>query len=69
MNYRTTITISVKTKQALESLKGDKSWDEFLLELVAEVQRVRREKNREKLAELLEAEFDEVKVRKWAREY
>jgi len=69
VNYRTTITISVKTKQALESLKGDKSWDEFLLELVAEVQRVRREKNREKLAELLEAEFDEVKVRKWAREY
>lgn len=63
MNSRTTITISVKTKQVLESLKGNRSWDEFLLELVAEVQRIKREKNKRKLSELLKAEFSEVKVK------
>jgi len=67
MNSRTTITISAKTKQALEALKGDESWDEFLLRLVAEFQRMTRERNRRRLAELLEAEFEEVRVRKWAR--
>jgi len=63
VNSRTTITISVKTKQVLESLKGNRSWDEFLLELVAEVQRIKREKNKRKLSELLKAEFSEVKVK------
>jgi len=69
MNSRTTITISKETKLALEALKGDESWDEFLLRIIAEVQRIRREKNRERLSELLEAEFEEVRVKKWAREY
>lgn len=69
MNSRTTITISVRTKQVLEALKGDESWDEFLLRLAAEFQRIAREKNRKRLAELLEAEFEEVRVKKWAREF
>ncbi|OYT30527.1 MAG: hypothetical protein B6U94_06665 [Thermofilum sp. ex4484_79] len=69
MSSRTTITILSKTKRALEALKKDESWDEFLLKLIAEIQRVRREKNRGKLSEILEAEFEEVKIKKWAREY
>jgi len=70
MSSRTTITILSKTKRALEALKKkDESWDEFLHKLIAEIQRVRREKNRGKLSEILEAEFQEVKIKKWAREY
>ncbi|RLE72187.1 MAG: hypothetical protein DRJ37_03425 [Thermoprotei archaeon] len=69
MSSRTTITIFSETKRALEALKKDESWDEFLLKLVAEVQRIKREKNRKKLSEILEAEFEEVKIKKWAREY
>ncbi|GEM_PF-1231981 len=69
MNSRTTITILSETKRALEALKKDESWDEFLLKLIAEVQRLKREKNRKKLSEILEAEFEEVKIKKWAREY
>jgi len=63
MSSRTTITISTRTKRILESLKGDESWDEFLFRLVAEFQRMTRERNRRRLAELLEAEFEEVRVR------
>ncbi|RLE92567.1 MAG: hypothetical protein DRJ46_00715 [Thermoprotei archaeon] len=44
MSSRTTITILYKTKKALEALKREESWDEFLLKLIAEVQRFRREK-------------------------
>jgi len=69
VNSRTTITISRRTKAALEALKGSATWDEFLLELAAEVQEARRERNRGRLAELLELEFEEVRVRRWAREY
>jgi len=69
MNSRTTITISKETKLVLEALKGVESWDEFLLGIIAEVQRIRREKSRGRLSELLEVEFEEVRVRKWAREY
>ena len=69
MSSRTTITIFSETKRALEALKKDESWDEFLLKLVAEVQRIKREKNRKKLSKILEAEFEEVKIKKWAREY
>lgn len=53
----------------MEALKGSATWDEFLLELAAEVQEARRERNRGRLAELLELEFEEVRVRRWAREY
>ena len=69
MNSRTTITISKETKLVLEALKAVESWDEFLLGIIAEVQRIRREKSRGRLSELLEVEFEEVRVRKWAREY
>ncbi len=69
MSSRTTITVLYKTKKALEALKREESWDEFLLKLIAEVQRFRREKNRKKLSEIFEAEYDEVKIKKWAREY
>ena len=40
----TTITISLQTKKLLERLKGDKSWDEFLRNLVLEYERMIRVK-------------------------
>jgi len=53
----------------LESLKKEESWDEFLLKLISEIQRLKREKNRAKLSEMFKADFEEVKIKKWAREY
>jgi len=44
----TTITVHVKTKKLLERLKGEKSWDKFLRELVVEYERIRRAKYAEK---------------------
>ncbi|HDH07324.1 MAG TPA: hypothetical protein ENF87_03030 [Thermoproteales archaeon] len=69
MNSRTTITISTKTKRLLEDLKGDESWDTFLFKLAVEFQRLKRERNRRELSKLLEKEFEEVRVKGWAREY
>ncbi len=60
----TTITISEETKELLAKLKGDKTWDELLLELA---ENYRREKARKALEELREIEFDssyeEVKLK------
>jgi len=69
MGKVTTITVSVETKELLERLKGGKTWEEFLRGLAEEMLRERRERVRKRLGELLEAEFEEVRVRGWAREY
>jgi len=69
MNKLTTITVSYETKHLLEKIKGEETWDTFLRKIAVETLKKRRENIREKLAELLEVEFEEVKVKKWAREY
>ncbi len=51
----TTITISRRTKDLLARLKGDKTWDEFLLELARDYRRI---KAQEALEQLRKIEFD-----------
>ena len=65
----TTITVSVETKKLLEKIKGDRTWDAFLRELALEILESRRERVRRELNELLELEYEDVRVRRWAREY
>jgi len=48
----TTITLSKETKEMLQKLKGNKTWDEFLLELALKEQRTRMEKALKKLREI-----------------
>ena len=64
----TTIPVSRRTKRELEKLKGSRSWDEFLLDLVSEYRRGRMEAARRELNELLELEYEDVRVRRWTRE-
>jgi len=65
----TTITVSVETKELLRRLKGERSWDQFLRELALRELKRRREEVRRRLNELLELEYEEVRIRGWAREY
>lgn len=65
----TTITVSIETKKLLEKIKGDRTWDAFLRELALEILESRRERVRRELNELLELEYGDVRVRRWAREY
>ena len=65
----TTITVSAETKELLEKVKGDETWDEFLRRVALDMLRERREKVRKRLAELLELGYEDVRVREWAREY
>ncbi len=65
----TTITIREETKEMLREMKGEKDWDSFLRELAENYLKMKREEIRAKLRELLSAEYEEVKVRRWAREY
>jgi len=64
-----TIPVSKETKKRLESIKGEKAWDEFLNELANIALTENRLKNRKRMQKLLEMEYDEVRVKKWAREY
>ncbi|MEM0171511.1 MAG: hypothetical protein QXU11_12185 [Thermoproteota archaeon] len=64
-----TIPVSKETKKRLESIKGEKAWDEFLNELANMALTEKRAKHRKKIQKLLEMEYDETRVRKWAREY
>ncbi len=68
-NYKRALPVSKETKKRLESIKGKKAWDEFLNELVNIALSENRLKNRKKMQKLLEMGYDEVRVRKWAREY
>jgi len=65
----TTITVSAETKELLEKVKGDETWDEFLRRVALDMLRERREKVRRRLGELLELGYEDVRVRGWAREY
>ncbi len=65
----TTISVKEEVKKMLEDLKGEEDWSSFLEELVEEYAELKREKVRRELKELFEGSFEEVKVRKWAREY
>jgi len=65
----TTISVREEVKKILEDLKGEEDWSSFLEELVEEYVELKREKVRRELKELFEGSFEEVKVRKWAREY
>ncbi|MEM2570571.1 MAG: hypothetical protein QXP96_02465 [Thermoproteota archaeon] len=64
-----TIPVSKETKKRLESIKGNKAWDEFLNELANMALNEKRFKHRKRMQKLLEMEYDETRVRKWAREY
>ncbi|MEM3712294.1 MAG: hypothetical protein QXR97_01965 [Thermoproteota archaeon] len=64
-----TIPVSKETKKRLESIKGDKAWDEFLNELANMALNEKRFKHRKRMQKLLEMEYDETRVRKWAGEY
>ena len=65
----TTISVDEEVKKLLESLKGDKDWNSFLKELAEEYATFKREKVRKELKELFEAEFEDVRVKMWAREF
>jgi|YelNatPaOPRAMG01_1025707.scaffolds.fasta_scaffold100999_2 hypothetical protein len=64
-----TIPVSKETKKKLESIKGEKTWEEFLNELVNIALTEKRFKYRRKMQKLLEMGYDEVRVKRWAREY
>ncbi|MHA1609122.1 MAG: antitoxin VapB family protein [Candidatus Njordarchaeales archaeon] len=69
---KTTITIRSETKTLLEKLKGNKSWDEFLLEVYYMLTRKEKIDALEKLREIvrredlefLEKNLEKVRV-KW----
>ena len=69
VSRNTTITISRETRDLLLKLKGKKSWDSFLREMALEEIKKKRQEIREKLQELLELEYEDVKVKRWAREF
>ena len=70
---RTTITISKRTKQLLETIKGDKDWDEFLFDIYKILRMQRKLKALKELRKLitdedlkeLESIIETVKV-KWS---
>ena len=62
----TTITIRKNTKEALENIKGRKSWDSFLRGFTEEYMKLKRDKVRRELKKLF---VKETRVRRWAREY
>lgn len=61
--------MSVETKRKLKSMKGNKTWDSFLDELANIALAEKRLAYRKKMQSLLEMEYDDTRVRKWAREY
>ncbi len=69
MPRTTTIPVSEGVKEELRKIKGDRSWNELLIELIAVYRARKMEKSRKRLGELLELGYDEVRVRGWAREY
>jgi len=65
----TSIPVKEATKKRLESMKGRKTWDDFLSELANAVRVEKRTRCRKKMGKLLEMGPEEVRVRRWAREY
>ncbi len=61
---KTTISISKTVKEKLEHLRGEKTWNEFLLELVEKVDRERRKNSARKFLEqfkLTKKEAEKIK--------
>ena len=56
MERKTTITISEEVKERLEKVKGNKSWDEFLLLLLEDYNRKKVEEGVKKLRSILTEE-------------
>lgn len=69
LGMSTTIPVSRRLKKVMERLKGEMTWEEFLEMLIHEVMNVKRERARARLRELLTMDFEEVRVRRWSREY
>jgi len=65
----TTIPVSEEIKKLLETYKGDMTWDEFLERLIHIVYEVNREKNRGILGKGFKSSYNEVRVKRWSREY
>ena len=53
MRRYSTISVPTEVKRVLEEAKGDEEWGEFLLELYIEVERLRRARAFERLAETI----------------
>jgi hypothetical protein len=69
MSGYTTIKVSRETRDLLLKLKGKNSWDSFLRELALSEIQERRQRIRKKLEELLELDYGDVVVKKWAKEF
>jgi len=65
----TTIPVKSDTKRKLEAMKGKRTWDDFLEELSNTVRLGNRAKYRKRIERLLEMSSEEVRIRRWAREY
>jgi len=65
----TTIPVKAETKRKLEGMKGEKTWDRFLDELANAAHAERRAGYRRKMGKALRMGYEEVRVKKWAREY
>lgn len=60
----TTISVRPETKRLLASLKGDKSWDEFLLELAEDLRRRKLEEALRKLRQIpMDVGYEEVRLK------
>ncbi|MEM3785853.1 MAG: hypothetical protein QXZ59_00545 [Nitrososphaeria archaeon] len=64
-----TIPVSLETKKKLKSMKGSKTWDSFLDELANMALSEKRLAYRKRMQDLLEMDYDDTRVRGWAREY
>ncbi len=65
----TTITISRRTKEILARLKGDRTWDSFLLGLAEEYRRRRAEEALEQLREIdFDSSYEEARLKLRLRE-
>ena len=69
MTKLTTIPVSAEVKKELERIKGNRTWDELLNEFLRAHRYRKLLENREKLAELLRLDYEDIRVRKWSREY
>ncbi len=65
----TTITISKRVKEILTKLKGNRTWDSFLLELAEEYRRRRAEEALKRLRRIeFDSSYEEVRLKLKLRE-
>lgn len=64
----TTISIPVEVKRALEESKGDREWGDFLLNLLEEYKRYKRERAFDNLRKIL-SEKDLEEIERSSREF